>query len=296
MPRVFIDPPWKKLRDIPDKLLKAYFYCWHKADRSGVYEYDDAYIRADLKESISFEELCLLPDVKNISTQKILFKEFLHVTDFGIIQHGYNPHKPIFKLMEKNGIENYFGLGLKIQTGVKENKKNEALECFFKIENKNSIPNLSITITEEEVEEEVEEDGGMGEEKKVEDNSETSITPVFQIPTITDIDLLLEKVLLDAGFRKNFYDRYQFTNDLLRLWLENFNKWLKHTAQTAKTETDYRKHFSNWIAGYANTNPNQFNFLKDGSSKQNNTKVGSFGKSAGAIKLAHQLAKEIGGP
>ena len=81
--------------------------------------------------------------------------------------------------------------------------------------------------------------------------------------------MLLEKVLLDTSFRKNFFDRYRFADDVLRKWLENFNKWLKHTAQQAKTETDYRKHCSNWIAGYANTNHNEFNFLKDANNRTN---------------------------
>lgn len=75
---------------------------------------------------------------------------------------------------------------------------------------------------------------------------ENEPAPVFQIPHILDVDLLLEKVLLDGNF-KIVYTGKGLTESSLRLWLENFNKWLRFTGEGSKVEKDYRTHFNNWL-------------------------------------------------
>jgi hypothetical protein len=131
----FIQPNWRVLGKLSAELFKCYFYCWNKADDAGVYELDIEYMQADLKFHLSFEELLKLPGVKKIGEAKLLFTDFLHVNYNGILKAGYNPHKPIFRAIEFHGAENFADLDVMIESGVKEDKKIQAIKYFFKLEN-----------------------------------------------------------------------------------------------------------------------------------------------------------------
>lgn len=103
MAKRFINPDWRLLRKLAPNLQRAYFYCWDKADACGVYDYDQIYLKADLGVSISVKELSTLPFVKILSGDRIFFTDFI-TTNYGTLKEGYNPHKPVFRALDKNKI------------------------------------------------------------------------------------------------------------------------------------------------------------------------------------------------
>lgn len=103
MAKRFVNPDWKLLRKLSPNLQRAYFYCWDKADACGVYVYDQAYLKVDLGVSISLKELGTLPGAKILTGERIFFTDFIE-TNYGSLKEGYNPHKPVYRALEKNQI------------------------------------------------------------------------------------------------------------------------------------------------------------------------------------------------
>lgn len=105
MAKRFIEPDWKKLRILPGYLQRAWFYCWDKADEAGVYHHDQEYLKLDLKlkEDVTIQDLGRLPDVEILPGDRILLKNFLLV-NYTRLKPDYNPHKPAFRAIEKNGL------------------------------------------------------------------------------------------------------------------------------------------------------------------------------------------------
>lgn len=274
MSRVFIDPPWKELRKLSSRLVKAYFYCWHKCDKAGVYEYDAAYLQADLNEPIDYNELLQIPGTKQLPNDKILFLEFLAVTEVGIIKDWYNPHKPIFKAIYLHGPEHFADVNIQIEKKIDEKQKElQAIKKYFKLENiDDSLLSRSSSRSSSEVVVEVFE-GGMGETFEKLEQEQQPQTPVVKMAGLMDVDLMLEKVLLDIEFKRVYNQHYQLNEDTLRLWLQNFNKWLKYTGEANKTETDYRKHFMNWLPRNLHTKPENFKLLNDANSRKHFTET-----------------------
>ncbi len=61
------------------------------------------------------------------------------------------------------------------------------------------------------------------------------------------LEQLLERSMADDNFNLLTTELKKITPEQLRNWLTAFNKWLRYTAETEKTDTDYRKHFRNWL-------------------------------------------------
>lgn len=61
------------------------------------------------------------------------------------------------------------------------------------------------------------------------------------------LEQLLERSMDDDNFNLLTTELKKITPEQLRNWLTAFNKWLRYTAETEKTDTDYRKHFRNWL-------------------------------------------------
>lgn len=167
MAKRFINPNWKQLRLLPDYLQRCWFYIWDKADESGVYEIDLEYLKIDLnlKNELHVTDFSKLPDCKILNGEKVLITNFLIVNNGGILKKDYNPHKPIFRAIEKNGAEIFEELDIFIETGVKEKKEIQAIKLFFKLENKKFKL--------------VGEDEGVGEDK---DEKEKGVQGEKQIP------------------------------------------------------------------------------------------------------------------
>lgn len=105
MAKRFIQPDWKKLRLLPGYLQRAWFYIWDKADDAGVYHYDEEYFKLDLKleQDVPLAALGELPECQILPGYRILIKNFLAV-NYVKLKLDYNPHKPAFRAIEKNGL------------------------------------------------------------------------------------------------------------------------------------------------------------------------------------------------
>lgn len=58
---------------------------------------------------------------------------------------------------------------------------------------------------------------------------------------------LLENCIDDVEFCATYTQLKKIPLDKLHAWLNAFNKWLIHIADTRKNEQEYRKHFRNWF-------------------------------------------------
>lgn len=105
MPKRFIDPDWKKLRVLPGYMQRAWFYVWDKADECGVYYHDQEYFKLDLRleTEVSIQQLSELPEFEILPGDRILIKNFLFV-NYTKLKPDYNPHKPAFRAIERNGL------------------------------------------------------------------------------------------------------------------------------------------------------------------------------------------------
>lgn len=105
MAKRMINPDWKKLRSLPGYLQRAWFYIWDKSDAAGVYHFDEDYLKLDLKlkETVTLQDLARLPECKILPGERILIENFLSV-NYGHLRPDYNPHKPAYRDLAKNGL------------------------------------------------------------------------------------------------------------------------------------------------------------------------------------------------
>lgn len=105
MAKRFFNPDWKKLRALPGYMQRIWFYIWDQADSAGVYHFDEEYIKLDLKlkEQVRLEDLARLPECEILAGERVLIKNFL-VVNYGKLKPDYNPHKPAFRDIERNGL------------------------------------------------------------------------------------------------------------------------------------------------------------------------------------------------
>ncbi|OSZ79253.1 hypothetical protein CAP35_13650 [Chitinophagaceae bacterium IBVUCB1] len=78
-------------------------------------------------------------------------------------------------------------------------------------------------------------------------------------------EALRDMCLIDEEFCKYTLGSKQITKDELRNWLDAFNKWLRYTGETAKSQMEYRKHFRNWLSfrNITTENPLKYNPAND---------------------------------
>lgn len=105
MAKRFIEPNWKELRKLPSELQRAWFYIWDKADEAGVYVFDAEYMNLDLglNNQISLQDLGRLPECEILPGERVFIKNLIAV-NYTKLKHDYNPHKPAFRAIEKNGL------------------------------------------------------------------------------------------------------------------------------------------------------------------------------------------------
>ncbi len=79
------------------------------------------------------------------------------------------------------------------------------------------------------------------------------------------LEQLCARSMADIDFNLATTGIKRITEAQLFDWLTAFNKWLRYTAETHKTDTEYRKHFRSWL-GYHDTateNPTTYNPAAD---------------------------------
>lgn len=79
------------------------------------------------------------------------------------------------------------------------------------------------------------------------------------------LEQLLGRSMADMDFNLATTGVKRITETQLYDWLVAFNKWLRYTAETHKTDTEYRKHFRSWLSYHdtATENPKTYNPAAD---------------------------------
>lgn len=76
---------------------------------------------------------------------------------------------------------------------------------------------------------------------------------------------LRDSCIDDVAFCATYTQAKNIPLPLFTEWLNAFNRWLVYTADTRKTETEYRKHFRNWFRhrDLAHERPERYNPVHD---------------------------------
>lgn len=230
----FMQPNWRVLSKLSDELFKCYIYCWNKSDDAGVYELDVEYMEADIKFHLSIDELLKLPDVKKIGAKKFLFKDFMLINYNGLLKSGYNPHKPIFRAIEAHGKEHFLDLDINVESGVKEDKKIQAIKSFFKLENNfSSLLNVNVNVNGNDNKGEGAGEGDKGQVTTVA-SSQMLLPQMFTIwkkenPNYASLEEQdFTGLRLIAQFISGRKGIEHIQNSDLQTLMEKWGKWCKH--------------------------------------------------------------------
>jgi hypothetical protein len=106
MEKIFILPDWKALRNLTATLQQSWFYGWTHCDACGVFELDEPHARVDMGRRVTCEEFEKMQaaGVYKIDANKFLFIDFIRINNSGTIKENYNPHKPVFRALQKHGL------------------------------------------------------------------------------------------------------------------------------------------------------------------------------------------------
>lgn len=107
MAKRFIDTELrrKELRGVDPKHRLSYEWLWQNCDAAGVWEVDMDLFRFELGFKLNVEGLVKsCPWVKVLPSGSVFLTDFARV-NYGTLKAGYNPHKPVFRSLEKNGID-----------------------------------------------------------------------------------------------------------------------------------------------------------------------------------------------
>lgn len=102
---IWLDKDFRKLKS---SLKTLYFYIWSKCDCVGFYLYDKDYLKLDTGENYTFDDFeKLIPfGLQNAGIGRFVFKNFIEVTQTKVpLSETYNPHKPLFRALQKNNLE-----------------------------------------------------------------------------------------------------------------------------------------------------------------------------------------------
>lgn len=211
--------PLKVWRKLGCSLREAWNYMWMNCDEAGVFIIDeDLY---EFNNGIEFP----LTELKNklsdwlvFSGEKILIKSFIETNYGNKLRPDYNPHKPLFRAINKHNLKLISSL-------------NQA--CF--------------KLVDEDVEEEEDED--------VEETFEKS-EKLLKIEV--DADTLLEVSKLKTQIQNEFTWKEticrnireiipKFTPEDFDNYLDQFFKTIEGDGEEYKTIQDTKKHFNRWL-------------------------------------------------
>lgn len=218
MAKRFIQPDWKQLRKLNEKLQRAWFYLWDQCDDIGVYHYDPDYLKLDLKitNGISLSDLSKLPECEILPGERILIKNFITV-NYTNLKHNYNPHKPAFRDLDKNNLK----LNL-------------------------SLNQASLKLEEEEEDkdkDEGEEEGGLGEGFFVNElPKDTELTNLEINEVINFIQVACNGKIItekDVGDR---WRAFKIDNFKKREWYASHEKLISHFRHSLKNELNKNGH------------------------------------------------------
>lgn len=107
MAKRFIDTERHKVahRGINPKVRLAYWWTWMNCDAAGVWVIDAELFRFECGYPIDIEALTkACPTLQQLPNGALFHTDFVPV-NYGSLKPGYNPHKPVFRSLELNGID-----------------------------------------------------------------------------------------------------------------------------------------------------------------------------------------------
>lgn len=138
----------KAFRKLEPSLKLTWYYIWNNCDRCGVWEIDEDLFEFENGFCLDLESFkTSFSDLIQIFGEKIFLKDFIKV-NYGTLTENYNPHKPVFRDLDKNN--------LKLEPSLNQ--------AYFKLEDEEEDKE------EEEDKDKDEKKGGLGENKKEEIN------------------------------------------------------------------------------------------------------------------------------
>lgn len=152
----------KNWRKLSLEVKETFHYLWMNCDASGVWEFDNDLFEFDNGFKLDLSFIKALGRLAVVIGDKVLLLDFIKV-NYTNPKPNYNPHKPCFRAIEKNGPKIFMGLGINIEIGEKGKSNLVQLEKYF-----NTPPSLdqaSSKLVDEDEGEDKDEDvkGGVGE-------------------------------------------------------------------------------------------------------------------------------------
>ena len=107
MAKRFIDPDRRKqdMRGMDIKHRLANYWLWENCDAAGVWRMDAELFRFELGFKLDVEGfLKASPWVRKLSNGSLFITDYIEV-NYGELKPGCNPHKPVLRSLEANGID-----------------------------------------------------------------------------------------------------------------------------------------------------------------------------------------------
>jgi hypothetical protein len=95
----------KELRGVDPKIRLACAWLWENCDAAGVWSIDHDLFKFECGYKLDIETLLKTCGwIKTLPNGSLFLLDFVPV-NYGVLKPGYNPHKPVFRSLEANGIE-----------------------------------------------------------------------------------------------------------------------------------------------------------------------------------------------
>lgn len=95
----------KELRGVDPKIRLAFAWLWENCDAAGVWSIDHDLFKFECGYKLDIEALLKTCGwIKTLPNGSLFLLDFVPV-NYGVLKPGYNPHKPVFRSLEANGIE-----------------------------------------------------------------------------------------------------------------------------------------------------------------------------------------------
>lgn len=118
----------KAFRKLDPSLKLTWYYLWNNCDASGVWEIDEDLF--EFENGIDFNIEIIkksFSQLYDFSEDKILIKDYIRI-NYSKLKENYNPHKPVFRKIDKNNLKLNASLN---QASFKLEDEDEDKEEYF---------------------------------------------------------------------------------------------------------------------------------------------------------------------
>lgn len=131
----------KAFRKLNPSLKLTWFYLWNNCDASGVWEIDEDLF--EFENGIDFNIEIIKKEFFDLfvfSDNKILIKDYIRI-NYSKLKESYNPHKPVFRKIDKNNLKLNASLNQASFKLEDEDEDEDKEENFGKSENLLEVKN-----------------------------------------------------------------------------------------------------------------------------------------------------------